>query len=771
MDFPHLIAQKMGHVNQNSVANTINLLDEGGTVPFIARYRKEKTGSLDEKAILDILEFYTYFKDLWNRKETILKTIEKQDRLTPQLREQIESILDKTELEDLYLPYKPKRKTRASQAREKGLTPLAEFIMAQAIKETEQSIEQEAANYLDPEKGVKSLDDALAGARDIIAESVAERADFRKYVRELTLRKGRLKSTVKKGKEDLRSKFEDYYDFSEQVSTIPSHRVLAAFRGEKEEFLTLSVQTPEDEIIIHLEAGVILAGERNSGFRTILQDSIADAYKRLMAPSIANDIRAELKKRAEASAMDVFAENTRNLLLQPPMGGRRVLAIDPGLRTGSKVVLLDETGKFLRQTVLFFTHSGRKAKEAEKMLKELIYEYQVEVIAVGNGTGSREATSFVKRVLGVNHISDIPCVVVNESGASVYSASEVAREEFPRLDITARGSISIGRRLMDPLAELVKIDPKSIGVGQYQYDVNQGLLKKRLDQVVESCVNYVGVDLNTSSVQLLKYVAGINKAQAANIINYRQQRGVFTNKTMLLQVPKFGEKSFEQAAGFLRIRNGDSPLDNTAVHPETYPLVEKMAFDGNISVPELIGNQNYLDSVDVEKYVTSQVGLPTVRDIITELKQPGRDPRQKFEPPPFEEGVTQMSHLKEGMALNGIVTNVTDFGAFVDLGVHQDGLVHKSNMADYFVSRPAEVVKVGEVVAVKVLEVDLERKRISLTMRDVDAQKAVVPEDKIGKGSKFNKKGDKKGDKKGKKAARGGYANRPFADLLGKLKS
>lgn len=694
------------------VENAVELLREGGTVPFIARYRKERTGELDEVRIREIEERFAYFSELEERKITIRNSVEEQGKLTPELRARIEATRQKTELEDLYLPYKPKRRTKATIARERGLEPLADLMALQELAAG--SPEQAAHPFVDPDRGVPDAAAALEGAGHILAERLADDADARAMVRRLTWEEGIFCSKVAKENKDAVTKFEMYYDYKEPLKGVPSHRMLAMRRGEKEEVLFLAVQAPVEEILAGLKARMV-KGE--SIFRAILESVAEDAYKRLIAPSIEVELRLEAKNRAEEEAIRVFAQNLRNLLLAAPAGSRRVLGIDPGLRTGSKLAAVDATGRFLEHVTIYPHTGAAKVEPARRELLRLIDSHAVEMIAVGNGTAGREMEQFVKETL-TQAGKRLQVVMVSEAGASVYSASEIAREEFPDLDLTVRGAISIARRLQDPLAELVKIDPKSIGVGQYQHDVNQAALKKGLDDVVESCVNYVGVDLNTASWALLSYVSGIGESLAKAIVRHRDENGPFAARKALLKVPRFGAKAFEQAAGFLRIRNGANPLDNTAVHPERYGLVETMAADLGVSVTELATRPALVDAIDLKRYLSGSVGLPTLRDIVSELKKPGRDPREEFKAAAFRDDVKEMGDLKEGMVLQGVVTNVAAFGAFVDIGVHQDGLVHVSHLANRFVRDPNDAVKVGEIVKVKVLAVDVGRKRISLSIRE-----------------------------------------------------
>ena len=644
----------------------------------------------------------------------MLKSIEEQGKLTPELRGRIESSRQKTEVEDLYLPYKPKRRTKATIARERGLEPLADIIAAQEL--TAGSPEDAALPFVDPEKDVPDVTAALDGAGHILAERLSDNADARAMVRRLTNEQGVMTSRVAADYKEQVTKFEMYYDFQEPLKAIPSHRMLAMRRGEKEEVLYLSISAPVEQILAGLKSRLIL---RNSIFSQLLERVAEDAYKRLIAPSIEVELRLESKERADEAAISVFARNLRELLLAPPAGGKRVLGIDPGFRTGSKLAAVDATGRFLEH-VTVYPHIGEgRIPQARQDLLRLVETHEIEMIAVGNGTAGREMEIFVKETLaGAGR--QLPVVSVSEAGASIYSASDIAREEFPELDLTVRGAISIARRLQDPLGELVKVDPKSIGVGQYQHDVNQAMLKKSLDAVVESCVNFVGVDLNTASWALLAYVSGVGPALAKAITRYRDENGSFLSRKALLKVPRFGAKAFEQAAGFLRIRGGKHPLDNSAVHPERYGLVEAMAADLGVSLGQLAADPSLVGRIDLKRYVSESVGLPTLTDIIEELKKPGRDPRSQFQTASFRDDIREINDLKEGMILQGVVTNVTAFGAFVDIGVHQDGLVHISHLANRYVKDPNDAVKAGQVVKVKVLSADAQRKRISLSIKEAE---------------------------------------------------
>jgi protein Tex len=709
------------------------LLAEGGTVPFIARYRKEMTGSMDEVMITTIRDRIEQLRELDKRRESIINTLEKQGNLSPELMSAVVMAQSMAELEDIYLPFRPKRKTRASVAKEKGLEPLAKKIF-----ELEGSPEVEAATFINPEKGVANIDEALEGARDIIAEWISENPDTRRRVRELFWKEGVIESRVIKNKEAEGQKYKDYFEWTEPVARTPSHRLLAMRRGEKEGILTLAIYPPE-ELALHLIEHRFVTKENAAAEQ--LRLAIKDGYKRLLRPSLETEVRMESKMKADEEAIKVFASNLKELLLSAPLGQKNVLALDPGFRTGCKVVCLDRQGKLLHHDVIYPHEPQRETTRSAALIKTLCEKFAIEAIAIGNGTASRETESFVKSI-GLPH--SILIVVVNESGASVYSASEAAREEFADKDVTVRGAVSIGRRLMDPLAELVKIDPKSIGVGQYQHDVEQTKLKQSLDDVVMSCVNSVGVEVNTASKELLSYVSGLSPALAKNIVEFRNQHGPFKNRESLMKVSRLGEKIFEQAAGFLRIGEAENPLDASAVHPESYPVVLQMAADLGCSVKDLMSSAELRRQLDLKKYVTEKTGLPTLTDILSELEKPGRDPRQHFEVFRFTEGVNAISDLKIGMQLPGIVTNVTNFGAFVDIGVHQDGLVHISHLSDKFVKDPKEVVTVQQKVNVTVTEVDVARKRIGLSMKSNPfAGQAPVPKAKTEHKNKGNKNQEK----------------------------
>jgi len=690
------------------VAAVAKLLSEGATVPFIARYRKEATGEMDEVQIASVRDRLERLRELDARRATVLKSLEGNKHLTPELKAAVEKAKTATELEDLYAPFRPKRRTRATIARERGLEPLADFI----FENQNTDCAAEAEKFVAPDKEIADVPAAIAGARDILAERFSEDKTARASCREIFEKNAELSSEVIKGKETEGAKFKDYFDWKEPLTSAPSHRVLAIRRGEKEGFLFFRITVNEDEALARLEKNFVRG---NGACGNEVRAAVRDSWKRLLGPSLETEARLKSKERADEEAIRVFASNVAELLMAPALGQKSVLALDPGFRTGCKLVVLDAQGKLLHHEVIFPTAgSASQYADAENRVRILCHQFKVQAIAIGNGTASRETDAFV-RCVGLP--ASIPVVVVNESGASIYSASEVAREEFPNEDVTVRGAVSIGRRLMDPLAELVKIDPKSIGVGQYQHDVNQVALKRSLDDVVVSCVNKVGVEVNTASKQLLGYVSGLNASIAANIVAWRNENGAFRSRKDLKKVPRLGEKAFEQCAGFLRIRDGEHPLDASAVHPERYALVEKMAADLGADVPALLADGKLRARIDLKKYVSDDVGLPTLQDILKELEKPGRDPREKFEAFAFREGVHEISDLKEGMRLPGIVTNVTAFGAFVDVGVHQDGLVHVSQLADTFVKDPADVVKVGQKVSVTVMEIDVARRRIGLSMK------------------------------------------------------
>jgi uncharacterized protein len=684
-----------------------DLLAEGATIPFISRYRKEMTGSMDEVMITTIRDRIEQLRELDKRRESVISSIEKQGKLTPELMQAIVLAATLAELEDIYLPYKLKRKTRASVAREKGLEPLAQKLFAQESFD----INAFGATFIDAEKGVNSVEESLEGARDIIAEWVNENPEVRKRTRDLFWSEGKVESRVLKGKENEGQKYKDYFEWSEPISKTPSHRLLAMRRGEKEGILALDIYPPEEQAIFTIERQFI---KTENAASEQVKLAIKDSYKRLIRPSLETEVRMESKMKADDEAIKVFSTNLKELLLVAPLGQRSVLALDPGFRTGCKLVCLDKQGKLLHYEAIFPNEPQRETGKSSAIVKALVEKYNIEAIAIGNGTASRETEAFVKQI-GLS--KKVLIVMVNESGASVYSASEAARDEFPDKDVTVRGAVSIGRRLMDPLAELVKIDAKSIGVGQYQHDVDQPKLKQGLDDIVMSCVNSVGVEVNTASKELLSYVSGLSSSLARNIIDYRNENGPFKNREALMKVPRLGEKVFEQAAGFLRINNAENPLDASAVHPESYPIVQQMAKDAGCTVKDLMSSGELRKQLDLTKYVTDKVGLPTLNDILTELEKPGRDPRESFEVFSFTEGVNSIGDLKIGMKLPGIVTNVTAFGAFVDVGVHQDGLVHISHLGDKFIKDPNEAVTVAQKVNVTVVEVDVARKRIGLSMK------------------------------------------------------
>jgi len=716
LDIPQLLATEL-NLKPQQVQNALSLLAEGATIPFIARYRKERTEEMNEVQLRDLADRYNYLTELEARKQVILNAIAQQDKLTDELRAKITFCLQKTELEDLYLPYRPKRRTRATIAREKGLEPLAEWIKSLNVKNAVvTSLEIEAAKYISETQGIKTAIEALKGAADILAEEIAETAELRAYLRDYLLESGVFISQIKDEYPEGTTKFEMYRNYQFKVKNIAPHNLLALCRGEAEGILNFKIAFDENLVLAYLESQEIKT--KVSTVREFYQTLLKDAFNRLMKTSIIGEVIAQKKTAADIESIKTFEANLRELLLSAPAGMKPTLAIDPGFRTGCKVVVLDQTGKFLEYQAVFPHQAAEQRTKAAKTIKDLITKYQIELIAIGNGTASRETDEFISQVLQTIDSKPIK-VMVNESGASIYSASKVALEEFPDLDVTVRGAISIGRRLQDPLAELVKIDPKSIGVGQYQHDVDQKLLKKKLDETVESCVNYVGVDLNTASKELLTFVSGITPTVANNIIADRNQNGAFKNRRQLLKVAKLGTKAYEQAAGFLRIRSGENPLDNTAVHPESYAVVEAIASDLNLDLNQVTLIAEKLKKTNLKKYVTNLVGEPTLRDILRELEKPGRDPRSEFKYATFKAGIREITDLEVGMELEGVVTNVANFGAFVDIGVHQDGLVHISQLADRFVDDPKKVVKVGQVVKVQVLEVNEKLKRVSLSMKAV----------------------------------------------------
>lgn len=713
LNIPQVIANELS-LNIQNVNSALELLTEGATIPFIARYRKEKTGSLNEIELRDINDRFIYLQELESRKQVILDSIASQNQLSEVLKAQITACLQKNDLEDLYLPFKPKRRTRATMAKEKGLTPLAEFIKNLNHPQGKlSSIDKEAEKYLSEE--VNSIEEALNGAKDIIAEEIAEKAQLRAYLRKFISENGTFISHIKNDYPEGSTKFEMYRNFHGKLTKIASHNILALFRGEAEKILVVDIDFDEAMVMNYLESKVI--NTKINEIREFYRGMLKDSFNRLLKPALMRDVRSDIKAWADIESIKTFEANLRELLLSPPAGMKPTLAIDPGFRTGCKVAILSETGQFLEYQAIFPHTGNEKRVMAKDTIKKLIYKYNIELIAIGNGTAGRETEEFITEVLA--NIDKKPIkVMVNESGASIYSASDVAISEFPDLDITIRGAISIGRRLQDPLAELVKIDPKSIGVGQYQHDVDQKLLRKNLEETVESCVNYVGVDLNTASKELLIFVSGINQTIANNIVSYRNEKGTFKNRKELLKVKKLGAKTYELAAGFLRIRDGENPLDNTAVHPESYSIVKTISTDLKIPLSEIANINDKIKNLDLKPYITENIGLPTLQDIVKELEKPGRDPRAKFQYATFKEDIKEIRDLKLGMELEGIVTNVVNFGAFVDIGVHQDGLVHISQLADKFVSDTNEIVKVGQVVKVRVLEVNEKLNRISLSMKN-----------------------------------------------------
>jgi uncharacterized protein len=708
-DIVTIISEEL-NLSNKQVTATIRLLDDGATIPFISRYRKEATGSLDEVAIRNIQLRNQELQDIIKRKEYILETIEAQGKLTLELKERINTTLDAAVLEDIYLPYKPKRRTRAAIARERGLEPLAKIIMAQ----TSSDIERQASRFLSD--GVNSVDDAISGALDIIAEWVSENEKVRSLVRTRYIKSAIISSSVVKGKEDEAQNYKNYFDFSEPLKYCSSHRYLAMRRGETDGLLRVSVSIDDDEMLERLER-FFVKSVATSQVAEYIRQAVKDGYKRLIKPSIETEVSALIKEKSDTTAIAMFADNVRQLLFAPPLGHKRVMGIDPGYRTGCKVVCLDAQGNLLHNDVIYPCAPTNDYKGAARKISYLVEAYKIDAIAVGNGTAGRETEKFLS---SLRYPHKVQVFVVNENGASIYSASKIAREEFPDKDVTVRGAVSIGRRLIDPLAELVKIDPKSIGVGQYQHDVDQAKLKDALDYTVSSCVNLVGVNVNTASRQLLAYVSGIGPQLAGNIVEYRAEHGDFESRKALKDVPRMGDKAFQQCAGFLRIPNAENILDNTAVHPESYSIVERIAKDNKCSVEEIVNNKELLHSIDLNRYVSNEIGLPTLTDIVSELDKPGRDPRSRVEIMEFDERVKSINDLSEGMVLNGIVNNITAFGAFVDIGIKENGLVHISQLCDHFVSSPSEILKVHQHVKVKVIEIDHSRNRIALTMKGVE---------------------------------------------------
>lgn len=704
-NYARSIAKALG-LPEKQVSNTLELLDSGATIPFIARYRKEATGTLDEVQITQIRDMKERLVEIDKRRASIIDSIEEQGKMNAELKKKLENANSLTELEDLYLPFKPKRKTKASIAIEKGLEPLAIVIYDQSSVD----LKKIALSYIDKEKGLNTLDEVLQGARDIVAEWISENSQIRETMRNLFIKEAFITSKVKRDKKESGSKYEIYFDASEKLNRVPSHRLLAMLRGEEEGFLSLSIK-PDSERAIRMLEKFTLKNRNTCSYQ--VKVATADAYQRLLQPQMETEMRKHFKALADDNAIEVFSTNLRQLLMASPLGQKRILAIDPGFRTGCKVVALNEQGKLLNHTAIYPHPPQQEYKNASETIKSWVSEYQIEAIAIGNGTAGRETEHFVKYI---PFDRKVEIVLVNESGASVYSASEVAREEFGDYDLTVRGAVSIGRRLMDPLAELVKIDPKSIGVGQYQHDVNQTKLQKKLGEVVESCVNFVGVELNTASKELLSYISGVGNVLAKNIVEYRNKNGAFKSREELKKVPRFGEKAFEQAAGFLRIHNAQNPLDSSAVHPESYHIVEKMAIDQHCHIADLMQQEELRKQIDLKKYISAKVGMPTLQDIMQELAKPGRDPRTQFENFEFNENIHTINDLTIGMVVPGIVTNITNFGCFVDIGVHQDGLVHISRLANKYVTNPNDVVKLRQKVMVKVEEIDIPRKRISLSM-------------------------------------------------------
>ncbi|MFV0391765.1 MAG: Tex family protein [Paludibacteraceae bacterium] len=692
-------------LSPRQIRNTLTLIDEGATIPFISRYRKEATGNMDEVQIAELKGLHEKLVELAKRKEAVIKSIDEQEKLTDELRERIEACWNATELEDIYLPYKPKKRTRAEIAREKGLEPLAKILMAQKSD----NVVQSAKSFVNEQ--VTDEEDALKGARDIIAEWVNESEAARNAVRSIFASEAIISSKVVKGKEEDAQKFRDYFDAGEKLTKISSHRFLAMHRGEAEGFLRLNIAPVEEEKCLDRLLRIFKHADNKSGMQ--VEEAVVDAYKRLLKPSIENEFSNSGKEKADAEAIRVFAENLKQLLLAPPLGQKRVMGIDPGFRTGCKVVCLDAQGNLLHNENIYPHPPMNEYSQAQRKIQKMVESYDIQSIAIGNGTAGRETEQFIQNI---RYDRKVQVFVVSENGASIYSASKIAREEFPDYDVTVRGAVSIGRRLMDPLAELVKIDPKSIGVGQYQHDVDQPKLKTALDQTVENAVNRVGVNLNTASKHLLTYVSGVGAQIAQNIVDYRAEYGAFLNRKSLLKVPKLGSKTFEQCAGFLRVAGGDNPLDNSAVHPESYAIVNNIAKDLHLNINELIGNKEIRKSVDLNLYVTHKVGMPTLNDIMDELEKPGRDPRSAIQVFEFDPNVKKIDDLREGMELPGIITNVTNFGAFCDIGIKENGLIHISNLADRYVSNPADIVSLHQHVKVRVLEVDMARKRIQLKL-------------------------------------------------------
>lgn len=748
-----LIVAKELSLKPEQVAAVVKLLSEDATVPFIARYRKEVTGNLDEVAIISIRDRIDLLGELDKRREAIIKSLTEQEKLTPELEKQVMEAETLSRLEDIYLPYRPKRRTRGMIAKEKGLEPLADILFAQGADDPF----SEALKFIDAEKSVESAEDALQGARDIIAERVNESSEAREEMRSFFAQKAAMSSKVVKGSEKDGAKYRDYFEWSEPVKNAPSHRILALLRGSDEGYLLVHFLPEDEEAVSLLEKRFVKKG---SPAAEQIADAVKDGYRRLMGPSMETELRAALKKKADDEAIRVFAENVKELLLASPLGEKSVLALDPGLRTGCKVACLSKQGNLVYNDAIYPLEPYNKVDESAKKIKDLCAKYKIEAIAIGNGTGGRECLAFCKSI----GLENIIITMVNESGASVYSASEVARKEFPDHDVTVRGAVSIGRRLMDPLAELVKIDPKSIGVGQYQHDVDQKDLKKSLDDAVMSCVNAVGVEVNTASGELLKYVSGLSPRMADAIVKYRTEKGPFKNRSELMKVSGMGPKTFEQSAGFLRIREAENPLDSSAVHPESYGIVQRMAEDLSSSVSDLMRDSSLRQKIKLENYVNETIGLPTLKDIMNELEKPGRDPRKEFELFSFKDGVNDISDLEKGMSLSGVVTNVTAFGAFVDIGVHQDGLVHISHLADRFIENPHGFIKVNQKVQVTVIDVDVERRRIALSMKSNPFEEAPKKTEKPAEKPEI-KKGVKTTEKKKDAPQKKDKPQSPFSGL------
>ena len=751
MEHISIIAAELG-LKDAQIQSTADLLDQGGTVPFIARYRKEITGSLDEMAITAIRDRLHQLEELDTRKASVLKSLEENGHLTETLKEKVLAAKTLAALEDLYLPFRPKRRTKATIAREKGLEPLALALLKQENRDPEKM----AAGYLNAEMTVASITDALEGARHIIAEIINEDPLVRERMRELYVNKGIIQCKVATDKEIEGAKYRNYFDWKEPAATVPSHRLLAMRRGEKEDMLNLAMR-PTEEDALNLITTMYLRGDGPDSVQVHM--AILDSYRRLLSRSMETELRLVTKQKADDQAIRIFARNLRQLLLSPPLGPKSVMGIDPGFRTGCKVACLDRQGQLMHYDTVYPHMNAKKDRHAAETIAALCSRFHVEAIAIGNGTAGRETESFVR---SIDAVEQIPVLMVNESGASIYSASETARREFPDLDLTIRGAVSIARRLMDPLSELVKIEPKSIGVGQYQHDVDQSALKKTLDDVVISCVNGVGVDVNRASVELLTYVSGMGPQLAANIVAYRNENGPFDSRAKLKDVPRLGPKAFEQSAGFLRILDGIDPLDASAVHPESYPVVDAMARNLGCTVTDLLHNAALRDKIDLSRYVSDRIGLPTLQDILAELAKPGRDPREDFTSIDFAGHINQIADLKPGMSLPGVVTNVTAFGAFVDIGVHQDGLVHISELADHFVRDPSEIVALNQRVTVTVIDVDQERRRISLSMKTIPGQRSAAPEKK-----RTRRPGPTEGKKKNQKQKDRPFHN-PFAQAFGR---